>query len=67
MEKYGGFVDMDKVVSEKNLTYQSLLKLKRWNTPTVYDGRKQITRYDRTRGHFNPEALRQVRRCQSPD
>ncbi len=32
-----------------------MLQLKRWNTPTIYNGWEQITRHDRTRAGFNPE------------
>lgn len=49
---------MGNPVIKKKLTYQNLLKLKRWNTPTVYNGWEQITRHDRTRGHFNLEAVK---------
>ena len=38
------------------LTHGELLKLKRWNTPTIYNGWEQITRHDR-RTHFNQEAV----------
>lgn len=39
------------------LDYPELLKLKRWNTPTVYNGWEQITKQDR-RTHFNQEEVR---------
>ncbi len=48
---------MDDIVFEKKLTYQDLLKLKRWNTPTVYNGWEQITGRDRTKGNFNLEEV----------
>jgi regulator of RNase E activity RraA len=35
-----------------------LLELKRWNTPTIYNGWEQITRRDRTRDGFNLEETR---------
>ena len=35
-----------------------LLQLKRWNTPTVYNGWEQITRADRTRDGINLEETR---------
>lgn len=38
---------------ERILTYAELLKLKRWNTPTIYNGWEMITRHDTTKGHFN--------------
>ncbi|TVQ20828.1 MAG: hypothetical protein EA382_14375 [Spirochaetaceae bacterium] len=30
------------------LTYPQMLQLKRWNTPTVYNGWEAITRHDRS-------------------
>ena len=35
------------------IEYSELLKLKRWNTPTIYNGWEQITSHDTTKGHFN--------------
>lgn len=35
-----------------------LLQLKRWNTPTIYNGWEQITKRDRTRDAFNHEETR---------
>ncbi|HEV8573316.1 MAG TPA: RraA family protein [Dehalococcoidia bacterium] len=43
---------------EKQLTHGELLELKRWNTPTIYNGWEQITRRDRTRDAFNLEETR---------
>ena len=40
------------------LTHGQLLELKRWNTPTIYNGWEQITRRDRTRDAFNLEETR---------
>ncbi|MFN4145476.1 MAG: RraA family protein [Runella sp.] len=40
------------------LTHADLLKLKRWNTPTIYNGWEQITSHDTTKGHFNLEDTR---------
>lgn len=37
------------------LPHSTLLQLKRWNTPTIYNGWEQITRMDRTAGAFNRE------------
>ncbi len=37
------------------LPHSDLLKLKRWNTPTIYNGWEAITQHDRTRGFFNLE------------
>ena len=36
------------------LMHADLLKLKRWNTPTIYNGWKQITSHPLT-SHFNLE------------
>jgi 4-hydroxy-4-methyl-2-oxoglutarate aldolase len=38
-----------------SLSHSTLLHLKRWNTPTIYNGWEQITRHDRTRDAFNIE------------
>jgi len=43
-----------KSTKEKRLAYADLLKLKRWNTPTIYNGWEAITSHDR-RTHFNLE------------
>jgi len=37
------------------LTYPQLLQLKRWNTPTIYNGWEAFTHHDRTEGVFNRE------------
>lgn len=37
------------------LTHSDLLQLKRWNTPTIYNGWEQITRHDASRDGFNLE------------
>ncbi len=39
-----------------HLPHATLLKLKRWNTPTIYNGWEAITAGDRTRGFFNEDA-----------
>jgi len=39
------------------LTYAEILNLKRWNTPTIYNGWERVTRLERTRGRFNREPL----------
>ncbi len=36
----------------------ALLELKRWNTPTIYNGWEQITRHDHARDAFNLEETR---------
>ena len=41
----------------KRLSHADLLKLKRWNTPTIYNGWEAITKHDR-RTHFNQEEIR---------
>jgi regulator of RNase E activity RraA len=40
------------------LTHSELLQLKRWNTPTIYNGWEQITRHDPGREGFNLEECR---------
>jgi len=40
------------------LTHSQLLQLKRWNTPTIYNGWEAYTGYDRTKGWFNREETR---------
>lgn len=37
------------------LPHAELLMLKRWNTPTIYNGWEQITKHDIAKGHFNAE------------
>lgn len=41
-----------------SLSHSDLLKLKRWNTPTVYNGWEQLTRLDAGREGFNLEETR---------
>src|SRR5215510_9607942 len=40
------------------LPHSALLELKRWNTPTIYNGWEQITRHDRAADAFNVEETR---------
>lgn len=40
------------------LSHSDLLQLKRWNTPTIYNGWEQITRHDRTKHAINLEETR---------
>ncbi len=40
------------------LSYGDLLQLKRWNTPTIYNGWEQITRHDASKDGFNLEEAR---------
>jgi regulator of RNase E activity RraA len=42
----------------RRLTPGELLQLKRWNTPTIYNGWEQITRHDPARDAFNREETR---------
>ena len=44
--------------SKTPLSHADLLQLKRWNTPTIYNGWEQITRRDRTRDAINLEEVR---------
>lgn len=37
------------------INHQEMLQLKRWNTPTIYNGWERITRRKRTEGFFNRE------------
>ena len=39
----------------RRLTHGELLELRRWNTPTIYNGWEQITRQDAARDGFNLE------------
>jgi 4-hydroxy-4-methyl-2-oxoglutarate aldolase len=41
--------------SNVKLGHTELLELKRWNTPTIYNGWEQITECDSAREHFNLE------------
>ncbi len=45
-------------ISRAELPYAELLQLKRWNTPTIYNGWEQITRRDRSRDGINLEEVR---------
>lgn len=40
------------------LSHADLLQLKRWNTPTIYNGWEQITKHDASRAGFNLEEVR---------
>lgn len=40
------------------LSHADMLELKRWNTPTVYNGWEQLTRQDAAHGGFNLEEVR---------
>ena len=40
---------------ERKISHSDLLELKRWNTPTIYNGWEQITKHDFSREGFNLE------------
>jgi len=44
--------------TNRMLSHGDLLQLKRWNTPTIYNGWEQITRHDRTQHAINLEETR---------
>jgi 4-hydroxy-4-methyl-2-oxoglutarate aldolase len=44
--------------TSRPLTHGELLRLKRWNTPTIYNGWEQITRHDPAADAFNLEEVR---------
>jgi len=44
--------------SPRRLSHGDLLELKRWNTPTIYNGWEQITAYDAAKDCFNLEETR---------
>lgn len=39
--------------TDRKLSHSNLLELKRWNSPTIYNGWEQITRYDSAHEGFN--------------
>lgn len=41
-----------------SLSKSTLLKLRRWNTPTIYNGWEAITSHDRMEGNFNVDETR---------
>jgi 4-hydroxy-4-methyl-2-oxoglutarate aldolase len=43
------------LLTQSLLTHAELLQLKRWNTPTIYNGWEQITRHDTAKEAFNLE------------
>lgn len=49
---------MDNSKELKTLSHGELLELKRWNTPTIYNGWEQITRHDSAADAFNLEETR---------
>ena len=46
------------MTTARALTHGELLELKRWNTPTIYNGWEQITRHDSAADAFNLEETR---------
>jgi len=48
------------------LPHSELLQLKRWNTPTIYNGWEQITRRDRTKDGINLEETRDFMQQMGP-
>ncbi|HBB75210.1 MAG TPA: dimethylmenaquinone methyltransferase, partial [Planctomycetaceae bacterium] len=40
------------------LSHGDLLQLKRWNTPTIYNGWEQITKHDVAAAGWNPDETR---------
>jgi regulator of RNase E activity RraA len=44
--------------SKRVLSHAELLELKRWNTPTIYNGWEQVTKHDAGRDAFNLEPTR---------
>ena len=44
-------------MKKRILPHGVLLQLKRWNTPTIYNGWEQITRHDRSNDCFNVEEV----------
>lgn len=50
--------DIATAVTGSRLTAGEIIQLRRWNTPTIYNGWEQITRYDRLANRFNLEETR---------
>jgi len=49
------FLQMDKKQINPQLPHEELLQLKRWNTPTIYNGWEQITQHDPAQTAINLE------------
>lgn len=45
------------ITETQRLSHGELLELRRWNTPTIYNGWEQITKHDAARDGFNLEPL----------
>ena len=48
------------------LKHSELLELKRWNTPTIYNGWEQITKHDAGHEGFNPEETKDFKPQMGP-
>ena len=48
------------------ISYEDMLKLKRWNTPTIYNGWEIISDNDRSGNYFNREETRDFMPAQGP-
>src|SRR6185369_12065132 len=48
-------VENDLQTDARRMTHGDLLELRRWNTPTVYNGWEQITKHNAGRDGFNLE------------
>ena len=51
-------MDVFSIMKHAPLSHSQLLELKRWNTPTIYNGWEQITRHDIAHEGFNLEECR---------
>ena len=51
-------MESSSVNSRPALSHAELLQLKRWNTPTIYNGWEQVTRHDAGHDAFNLEETR---------
>jgi 4-hydroxy-4-methyl-2-oxoglutarate aldolase len=55
---YHAFRDLFFMTANRALSHSDLLQLKRWNTPTIYNGWEQITKRDFCADGFNIEETR---------
>jgi regulator of RNase E activity RraA len=49
---------MNDRIEGRSISHADLLELKRWNTPTIYNGWEQITKHNNAAHAFNPEETR---------
>lgn len=49
---------MTQTAEPRRMTYAEMLQLKRWNTPTIFNGWEQITLHDISKEGFNLEEVR---------